>query len=117
MNAGRKLSRRGMLRFVAGVAGASALAACGAVTPQVVEKVVIVESTVVVEKEVAVTAAASAAEVRVAFYVMGESWMGNVDAIKATSRREPERQGQLGVAPGPGLLDEAADGVRRWHRP
>ena len=61
------LTRRTFLRAGAGVAGAAALAACGATpTPQVIEKVVtqivegtpqVVKETVVVEKEVQVTAA------------------------------------------------------------
>lgn len=86
MSAQSKLSRRSLLKVGIGALGAASLAACQAATPQVVEQVVEKEVTVIVEgtpqvvKEtvvVEVPASAEPVEIRIAFYVMGDSWMAN----------------------------------------
>ncbi len=88
MSAQSKLSRRGLLKVGIGALGAATLAACQAATPQVVEQVVEKEITVIVEgtpkvvKEtvvIEVPASAEPVEIRVAMYVMGESWMANAE--------------------------------------
>lgn len=105
MSTKERVSRRDLLKVGAAAIGAAGLSACATTatpqvikevvtqivekevtkivegTPQIVKETVVVESTVVVEKEtiVEVTAAAAPVDVRIACYIMGESWMANAN--------------------------------------
>jgi multiple sugar transport system substrate-binding protein len=138
----RIVSRRNLIKLGAGALGAAGLAACGATptpqvikevvtqvvekevtkivegTPQVVKETVVVESTVVVKETsvVEVTAAAAPVEIRVAFYVMGDSWMANAaEAIKDFEGKNPNVKVTMEWRPGDGfwtkLQTEFAGGV------
>lgn len=110
MSAQSKLSRRSVLRVGIGALGAATLAACQAATPQVVEQVIEKEVTVIVEgtaqvvKEtvvVEVPASAGPVEIRVAFYVMGESWMANAaEAIADFEGKNPNIKVNIEWRPG-----------------
>jgi multiple sugar transport system substrate-binding protein len=138
----RIVSRRNLIKLGAGALGAAGLAACGATptpqvikevvtqvvekevtkivegTPQVVKETVVVENTVVVKETsvVEVTAAAAPVEIRVAFYVMGDSWMANAaEAIKDFEGKNPNVKVTMEWRPGDGfwtkLQTEFAGGV------
>ncbi|NPV07088.1 MAG: sugar ABC transporter substrate-binding protein [Anaerolineae bacterium] len=99
----RGISRRRLMKAGAAAMGAAALAACQAATPQVVEKVVEVEKEVtkIVEQTVEVPAAAKPVEIRVAFYVMGDSWMANAEeAIADFESKNPNVKVNIEWRPG-----------------